>query len=352
MPREDGHCSSTRINPATGKPEIFHEPTVAALVRSYQKEPDLKILELIVMESMPLIDSIILVNGFVRCGEQLRSLRSECSTKLMRIVNKHDPHVGSCFSFFSLALKRFLISHGKKISSRTKSVTFIGEEALENMEGVVYVSSDLTEEFLTSLDTLEVRHLGEANLEVVRYFLKCIVSEGMSTPKNRLVSSAVYLHQITPETGSFLYDFLIVNLRFHLIDRSPEPFSDLDILKMSKRFTLLPEIAQAIGPRSFAKLCTLFAGVTVTFPTTKDIRTLAADKAHLNGGEEEYARESMLHKTVTDDEALREVRLFGDGYDYTGHRRGGRHDSDHHDHETVHERPDPVPEPEVEGEDL
>lgn len=311
----DGHCSSQRS-------QIFHEETVLALIRAYRANPSMDLMKKIVVECFPLIDSIILSTRFTQY-DQLESLRSECATKVMKMLPKYKESEGACFTFFSLGLKRMLFSVAKKFQHQAKNHSDIGEEALENLEGIVYVSPDISEEFMETLDTLEVRDLGPKTVDVLRYYLNVFVSEGMSHPKSKLARSASFLFDISPDTAGFMYDYAIIRLRTHLLDRTPDAFSEIEALRMSVRFTTLPEMAELIGPRNFAKLAKVFAGQTITFPTPKELSGILSDRAWINGEGEEthYTRLSTLSDAFRD-KAHETFRLNQDGYNYSGSRQG------------------------------
>ena len=75
-------------------------------------------------------------------------------------------------------------------------------------------------------------------------------------------------------------------------------YTDVDILRLSRRWSILPEITQLTGIETFTKLANFFGGVTVTFPTPKDIARLRTERNILDRAEHD-ASYAALHAVGT-----------------------------------------------------
>src|SRR6516162_8864123 len=88
---------------------FFNETRVHELILSYQRDPDPETWQAIVMECLPLIDSLIRKHHF-EAYEEMDALRNECILKLFRAIGHYNPERGRAFSVLTVDISRFLFS--------------------------------------------------------------------------------------------------------------------------------------------------------------------------------------------------------------------------------------------------
>jgi hypothetical protein len=256
---------------------FFNEERVSGLILEWKQTRDVKVWQKIVEETIPLIDTLILHGGFVDYDE-LPALRSECVVKLHKLLDKFDPNRGRAFTIFSISFKNFLLTYSQKVDNKAKVVFNAEDEFLDTIEGSVYVNEELSDEFKSRVMDLETRFHEKPFMDAMKYLVNYFLKEGFNTPKSKMCTTLCASYDLTPDNAYFLYDYTLVKMRSALYDMNDAIFTELDLLKDSKRWSLIPEMAQLIGVHNVLKLCSVFAGVNVTFPTKKDVDKLSYDK--------------------------------------------------------------------------
>jgi len=271
---------------------FFNEEEVVNLVLEYQKTQRVETWKKIVEKTIPLIDTIIRNYSFQQYDE-IDALRAECTIKLSKVLMKYDPSRGRCFSHFSISFKHFLISYAQKIRNKAKLVTCVEGEILEQTEAKAFIPEDVAPEFKERLYELDTRFLEDDQLNALKYLVNYFLLEGFGTSKTKLCHTLVTTHNLTQDQAYTLYDYALIKMRSVLYDFYTPHYSDIGILRMSRRWSTLPELAELIGIENFTKLANIFSGVTVTFPTPKDIARLRTEKNILEKAEVDPSYESL-----------------------------------------------------------
>jgi hypothetical protein len=279
LPRnEDGKILTQHHPQGIDESELFfNEERVFNLVLAYQQTKDVKIWQEIVTETIPLIDTIIR-NYHFQAYDSIDALRSECAIKLSKVLMKFDPARGRCFSHFSVSFKHFLISYAQKVRNKTKRVTCVDNEILEQAEAKAYVPEDISEDFKARLYETETRFLETTHLDALKYLVTYFLLEGFGTSKTKLCHTLVATYDLTQERAYLLYDYALIKMRSVLYDFYTPHYNDIELLRLSKRWSLLPELAEMMGMDLFTRISHVFGGVTVTFPTPKDIARLKTEQ--------------------------------------------------------------------------
>ena len=263
---------------------FFNEKVICDFILEYKHNRDILIWKKIVDEVMPLIDTIIRDNNFHQF-EEIDALRAECAVKLSKVLLNHDPAQGRCFTHFSVSFKNFLISYVQKVKNKAKHETDGESYVLERVGGKTYVRKDIIENFKARLHEAVFGFLVPNQVDALRYLVNFFLVEGFGTSKSKLCYTLVSAFNLTPDRGYVLYDFALIMMRSVLCEYYLPHHSDVEILRLSRRWSILPEIAQVTGIESFTKLANLFSGVTVTFPTPKDIARLRTERNILDRAE-------------------------------------------------------------------
>jgi hypothetical protein len=308
---EDGLTKRLHIPDVIYHSELFfNEQVVCDLMLEYKHYRDILIWKKIVEEAMPLIDTIIRDHNFLQF-EEIDALRAECAVKLSKVLLNHDPGQGRCFTHFSISFKNFLISYVQKVKNKAKLETDGESDVLERVEGKTYVRKDVIENFKTRLYETVFGFLAPNQTDALMYLVNFFLAEGFGTSKSKLCYTVVSAFNPTPERGYVLYDFALIMMRSVLYEYYLPHHSDVEILRLSRRWSILPEIAQLTGIETFTKLANLFGGVTVTFPTPKDIARLRTERNILDRAEHD-ASYRALHALGTSSGEQREYEALDD----------------------------------------
>jgi hypothetical protein len=263
---------------------FFNEKVISDFILEYKHNRDILIWKRIVEEAMPLIDTTIRDHNFHQF-EEVDALRAECAVKLSKVLLNHDPAQGRCFTHFSVSFKNFLISYVQKVKNKAELETGGESDVLERVEGKTYVRKDVIENFKTRLNEAVCGFLVPNQMDALMYLVNFFLVEGFGTSKSKLCYTLVSAFNLTPDRGYVLYDFALIMMRSTLYEYYLPHHTDVDILRLSRRWSILPEIAQVTGIETFTKLADLFGGVTVTFPTPKDIARLRTERNILDRAE-------------------------------------------------------------------
>lgn len=259
---------------STKRGEIFDEKKVVGLIDEWNETKDLDVFRRILVETIPLIDSIALKYHFTKYDD-LEALRSECIIKIARnVLPKFDKNRGRAFSVFSVAIKNYLMSLSKKITNKGRYFTGTTEEYLENMEGRSYFMEDISDEFKIRLLNTKTRFHDEPYNGAIKYLIQIFLEEGFDKTRASLCFTLTSVFNVDKKRAQFLYDYTLLILRQTLQDLKDEPLTDLELLRTHKRWSFIPEMVELIGMENVEKLATYFSGLHVTFPTKKDIENL------------------------------------------------------------------------------
>lgn len=285
---------------------FFDEELVSRLTLEFQKTKSVETWHEIVLATLPLIDTIILNYGFQQYDE-LDSLRSECVIKLRKLLDVFDPTKGRCFSHFSVSFKHYLISFAHKVKNKAKLVTTVEDEILDKVEAAAYIPYEISDEFKKRVQDIETRFSDKdtGQVEAQKYLLNYFLLEGFNSSKTKLCHTLVASYRLTQDQAYLLYDYVLLKMRSVLMDFYNPPYNDIEILRISRRWSLLPDLVEIIGIDAFKKLATLMGGITITFPTQKDLARLRTEKLIMEQGNIDPSY-TNLHKYGTTNSGIGE----------------------------------------------
>lgn len=272
---------------------FFHEDVVSKLVLQWRETGDIEVWKQIVNETIPLINTIILDNGFVDY-EDINCLRSECVLKLFKLIDKFDPSRGRAFTIFSISILNHLRSFAGKSRSVANRNTFVDENVLENFEGRTYVNYNISEEFRERVMCIDTRFLKENQKSAVQYYITYFINDGFHTSKSKMIATASKSFGLSIEQSSILYDYALIKLRSELYDLNDVPLTDIELLRISKKWSVIPEMAELIGMPSMKKLISIFGGINITLPSAKDLQKLKQSQVVLKTVKEDYSHYKMV----------------------------------------------------------
>jgi hypothetical protein len=255
---------------------IFDEKTVQAAVLEWQRTGSVEAWHKVAEGSIRLIDTIIRMHGFQQYDE-VESLRNECIVKLHKLLSSYDPRRGRCFTHFSISIKNYLISYAQKLNNRSKRLCFPGDEAFNEIEGKAFVPhEEVSDDLRQIINSMQTRFSDPVEIEAQQFLLDYFLREGFDTSRAELAYTVEVTFYLSRKRAQLLYDYTLISLRSAMFDQYSPSYSYQDVLRVTQKHSLLSELLDLVGPETFMRMATLFGGMSVTFPTVKQIRDLRA----------------------------------------------------------------------------
>jgi hypothetical protein len=167
---------------------FFHEAQVRELILEYQRSSRPETWQAIVMACLPLIESLIRSHNF-QLYEDKDALKNECIIKLFKAIKHYNPERGRAFSCLSVAFTRFLISYVQTVRSRTKRITLVADEILEQYDGASQGRTELPEELKAKIRTIRTRFKAEPERAAFKFLINYFLLEGFSCPRKLVLET-------------------------------------------------------------------------------------------------------------------------------------------------------------------
>jgi len=269
--------SDTPNAPSTKK-MYFDEEYISNLITQLRETGDISCWHKIIEGSIPLMDSIIRDGHYIKYAD-IHELRSECSIKLWKVIHNFDPKRGKAFTIFSISLKNFLLSYIKRKVSKQRIYTeSCKDEFLEEIQGEAYVSYSIPKHFQDRILEIDTRFIEENQRNALKYFIHYFIADGLWESKTKMVYTASSIFKLQIDKSAILYDYALLKLRSELLDLSDIELTDIEILRLNKRWSVIPELAELIGMPSMLKLIKVMGGINLTIPSIRDIQKLEKSK--------------------------------------------------------------------------
>lgn len=259
------------------KPEafFFSESRVSALIIDYRKTGELETWHKIILETMNLIDALILDGRFDRY-DCLDALRSECVIKLTYTIGKWNPDRGKCFSLFSHSIKNFLFSYADRARKYSSFLSSTDNELLE--ESPDNKAAPISLNFRERMENIEVRFWQPGHLQALSFLVQNFFEYGEDESKKVVLMALVKRFGLSSVQAELLYCYALIKVRSALYEFYGHEFSDAEVLRTELQWTLLPDLCDVVGAESFNRVLTVFAGQTITFPNAMEIRRIRGIK--------------------------------------------------------------------------
>ena len=280
----------TKHHPEGIDPEqiFFDETRVRDLILEYQREPNPETWQLIVLGCLPLIESLIRKFNF-QLYEDFDALKNECILKLFKAIKHYDPARGRAFSCLTVAFSRFLFSTVSGIRARTRRLSLVADEILEQHEGASQGRTELPAELKTKIQAMRTRFKSASERGALKLLINYFLLEGFSQSRKLVLETVRRQFNLSLENADTLYDYALVSLRSVLHEFYTPTYSSREMLRLCRGSTLLAEIHGIVGEKCFAELMDVFAGVTVTFPSKSALEKSRKSREFLNGLSDEKA---------------------------------------------------------------
>jgi hypothetical protein len=289
---------------------FFCETRVNELILSYQRDGDAQTWQAIVIECLPLIDSLIRKYHF-QLYEDLEVLRNECVIKLFKTIRHYNPERGRAFSCLTVAITRFLFSYVATIRARAKRMNLVADEILGQYQAAGQTRTELPEELKTKIQLIRTRFKGQEERSAFKFLINYFLLEGLSQPQKLVLETLRQQFNFSAEKAGALYDYALVSLRGVLHEYYTPVYSAQEMLRLCRGSTLLAEIHGIVGEKCFARLMDVFAGITVTFPSKSVFAKLRKSQQFLNGLNDEAKAFSPSSLGASSEEELLSAVLEG-----------------------------------------
>jgi len=171
---------------------------------------------------------------------------------------------------------------------RNGCLSIVGKESLFNqrfavtdvpletiMEGYDAPSSDISDVLVETLQKVasEIYCRWEEPViqEVLRYMVSCVL-KGRGDRRQAIIETSILGWDINQDTARFLLDWSHGAVRASLLDHYNQPLGTVDVVRAAQKFSLIPDVINAVGLDNTVKLMNVFAGISIRFPSVQQVR--------------------------------------------------------------------------------
>lgn len=171
---------------------------------------------------------------------------------------------------------------------RNGCLSIVGKESLFNqrfavtdvpletiMEGYDAPSSDISDVLVETLQKVasEIYCRWEEPViqEVLRYMVACVL-KGRGDRRQAIIETSILGWDINQDTARFLLDWSHGAVRAALLDHYNQPLGTVDVVRAAQKFSLIPDVIDAVGLDNAVKLMNIFAGISIRFPSVQQVR--------------------------------------------------------------------------------
>jgi hypothetical protein len=269
------------------KKQIFDNQLVEQLLVEYKVSKDFNVYQRICMESLNLMDSIIRSNNFYKQAP-FHEIRNYLFTQFPRWIENWKQDKSKAYSYWSSCIKNGCISYvGKEANVRHKNVyTDVPLDSIGHEDDVTYSHYHLSDEDLEFLKNKTQEIVCRWREPIIRECLRFTVTaviQNRADRRQEIIKSITWGYDISPDTAKFLLDWSLGAVRAALLDHYDSPIGEGDMIRLGEKYSFIPDMVNLVGLNNVKKIMVVFAGMTVRFPTTVQIRRgMAAREVYNN----------------------------------------------------------------------
>lgn len=253
---------------------VFDNEKAEALARQFKATGDLVTFRDLCRESNNLMDAIIRSNKFDR-QVPFDDLKNSLFLQIENWVRKWDPESGKLYTYFTVCIRNGCLSVVSKeaLFHQRFAVTDVPMDALIDQETGhgSEISSALAEALQQAASDIYCRWREPQVQEILRFMVSCVL-RGRGDRRPQILKTVELGWDISQDTARFLLDWSHGAVRQSLLDHFHQPLGEVDMFRAAQKFSLVPDIIDAIGVENTKKLLHVFAGVTIRFPSTQQVR--------------------------------------------------------------------------------
>ncbi len=256
---------------------IFENEFVETLVIQWKRNRDFNTYKRICGESIHLIDSIIRGSKF-SLQVPFLDLRNWLFLQFERWIDNWVPGDGKLYTYMSVSIKNGCLSYvtKEKIARQRCVYTNVPLESLG--DSASYESDfgfDLNDRMKDRLAAISVRWHEPAVREAIKYMVYAILRNRGYSRRKYILKTACEAYGMDLDTAKFMLDWTHGAVRGAFLEHYNHPLSFKDLLVASTRFSFLKDIMDVVGFENTKKLCCIFAGNSIRFPSASSIIKLA-----------------------------------------------------------------------------
>jgi len=258
---------------------IFENERVETLCIQFKRTHDWRTYQRICEESNNLIDSIIRKSRFHQKAP-FEDIKQHLFVQFERWIERWKPGPGKVYTYFATCIKHGAISYVSREKLLQQRMAFTDKplDALASeapMTSEMNLDSDLADELVRRIEEIRIRWQEPVIQEVLRYTVATVVQGKASTRRREILRTITTAWPIPMDTAKFLLDWSIATVRNTLLDIYEVPLRDEDIIRAVDKYTFIPDIAKAIGWENTRRLIQSFAGLSIRFPSSVQLKRYA-----------------------------------------------------------------------------
>lgn len=232
---------------------IFNCPDITKLVEDWKETKDAGTLIAILDGSQALVEAIV---SKFDSGHR-DDLIQESLLKITYAINFYDQGISNLYSYLSVVIRNVCITYLRKVSKEVPlpdDMDWPDESPEEDDYEILYY---LIERNRGRFPSLPVDVVDGASEDV--YFA---IRDGIRGKSRGAVAELIQRYGFPRNVATVFYHSSMIYLRMIFVEKFTINAGNCN----RREFTLLPELANVVGPKAFKKMATVFSGTYVKIP--------------------------------------------------------------------------------------
>lgn len=270
------------------KKMIFENETVEELCLLFKRNRDFATFHLICDHLTNLMASIIRRSRYHR-AVPFDDLISHLYSQVDRWALKWRPGEGKFYTYAATSTKHGCISCVAREANYRGRFQNLGDTPMDILGSVAsnHHKMDDSQAIAKCLTLIETRWSEPNVQEAIRVILVSVLErrgetrgkdyDGKSVDHRRNLLNTLRLgYEMDLDEAKFLVDWTTGAIRGVLLDHFSSPLSQEDIMRLSGKYSFIPDLINTIGVKDTKKLMHIFAGVSIRFPTIQQMKRTSA----------------------------------------------------------------------------
>lgn len=275
QPEGENHASDGQIFPAA-----IIEPLAVRwkdLIRQQRFDEATLLLEDIVVKATPMFLRMAQYHGFHHTVE-LQSLVASAHQRLPTWLLGWTPAKGRLFSWFTKCARNVFLSEVLRTAEYRRRTYSTNEDLGQFLgcEDTEVVRHEAVEAVHAMLRDMTCRWRDKQVICCIRFHIAAVVENPRCNKREvrTLIRSGSFASGLSLELSKFFYNWAIYALRDAMYDRVRTPYTEQDLLRLSTRYTYIPDMLNVITWQQMLKLITIFSGQRFRLPTISQLSQL------------------------------------------------------------------------------
>jgi hypothetical protein len=254
------------------KKNVFDNDLVESLAVQFKRTGDIKTYQKICEGSNNLIDAIIRSNKYHQ-QVPFDDLKNNLFLQLHKWILGWSPGKGKLYTYFTSCTKHGCKTYLAKESALHKRLAYtdVCLEAFEKDPTFIEGNDRFIEVLKSALEEIYLRWSEPYVREIIKYCVGTIIRKH-GDRRQQILRTIVLAWDVSHDTAKFLLDWSHGAVRQALLDHYAVPLGGVDILRVSEKYSFIPDLVNVLGLEKAKKLLHIFAGISIRFPTMKQLR--------------------------------------------------------------------------------